>query len=124
MVEEHPFPLTANQVQSCLYWASQSAIISFLFHELMVGSWPSSKGPFGPAAGQDATVYEVILYTQIVRTCRDGLLCYLSSMSTSMKAVGYREPLPIDHPDSLLDIIVPVPEPTSRDLLVQVKAVS
>jgi NADPH:quinone reductase len=41
-----------------------------------------------------------------------------------MKAVGYREPLPIDHPDSLLNITVPVPEPSSRDLLVQVKAVS
>jgi NADPH:quinone reductase len=41
-----------------------------------------------------------------------------------MKAVGYRSPLPINDPASLLDISLPVPEPRSRDLLVQIKAVS
>jgi zinc-binding alcohol dehydrogenase family protein len=41
-----------------------------------------------------------------------------------MKAVGYRKPLPITDPESLLDIDLPKPEPASRDLLVQVKAVS
>ncbi len=41
-----------------------------------------------------------------------------------MKAVGYRKPLPITEPDSLLDIELPDPIPSGRDLLVQVKAVS
>ncbi|HEY6328104.1 MAG TPA: alcohol dehydrogenase catalytic domain-containing protein, partial [Blastocatellia bacterium] len=33
-------------------------------------------------------------------------------------------PLPITEPDSLLDIDVPIPVPSGRDLLVSVKAVS
>jgi len=41
-----------------------------------------------------------------------------------MKAVGYREPLPITDPQSLLDLELPEPRPHGRDLLVQVKAVS
>jgi NADPH:quinone reductase len=41
-----------------------------------------------------------------------------------MKAVGYKKPLPIGHPESLLDVEVPVPHPAGRDLLVEVKAVS
>jgi NADPH:quinone reductase len=41
-----------------------------------------------------------------------------------MKGVGYKKPLPIDEPDSLLDIEVPIPYPSGRDLLVEVKAVS
>lgn len=41
-----------------------------------------------------------------------------------MKTVGYRESLPISEPASLLDVELPDPRPTSRDLLVQVKAVS
>lgn len=41
-----------------------------------------------------------------------------------MKAVGYRQPQPIDHPESLLDITLPDPVATGRDLLVEVKAVS
>lgn len=41
-----------------------------------------------------------------------------------MKAVGYRTPSPIDAPDSLLDITLPDPTATGRDLLVEVKAVS
>jgi len=41
-----------------------------------------------------------------------------------MKAVGYREPLPITDPQSLLDLDLPAPRPRGRDLLVQVKAVS
>jgi NADPH:quinone reductase len=41
-----------------------------------------------------------------------------------MKAVGYRQPLPIADPESLLDIDIPVPEATGNDLLVEVKAVS
>src|ERR1700747_3316762 len=113
MVKEHPFPFTANQVQSYLYRASQSAIISFLFHEFRL-FLTIHQTSLGLAEGQKVTVYEVILYTQIVRTCHDRFLCSLSTMSTSMKAVGYREPLPIDPPDSLLDITAPVPEPASR----------
>ncbi len=41
-----------------------------------------------------------------------------------MKAVGYTKPLPITDPESLLDIDLPKPIPASRDLLVQVRAVS
>jgi len=41
-----------------------------------------------------------------------------------MKAVGYKQPSPIDDPDSLVDIEVPIPQVTKRDLLVEIKAVS
>jgi zinc-binding alcohol dehydrogenase family protein len=41
-----------------------------------------------------------------------------------MKAIGYKTPLPIDDPQSLLDIEIPAPEAKDRDLLVEVKAVS
>jgi len=41
-----------------------------------------------------------------------------------MKAIGYKTPLPISDPNSLLDIEMPVPTPTDRDLLVEVKAIS
>ena len=45
-------------------------------------------------------------------------------MGDLMHAVGYREPLPIAHPASLVDADVPVPAPGPRDLLVRVMAVS
>jgi zinc-binding alcohol dehydrogenase family protein len=41
-----------------------------------------------------------------------------------MKAVGFRKPLPITDPSSLLDLELPDPKPLGHDLLVQVKAVS
>jgi zinc-binding alcohol dehydrogenase family protein len=41
-----------------------------------------------------------------------------------MKAVGYRQSLPISEPASLLDVELPEPKPAGRDLLVQVRAVS
>jgi NADPH:quinone reductase len=41
-----------------------------------------------------------------------------------MKAVGLYKYLPIDHPESLLDLDVPTPIATGHDLLVQVKAIS
>jgi zinc-binding alcohol dehydrogenase family protein len=41
-----------------------------------------------------------------------------------MKAVGYKMPLPIENPDSLLDITLPDPEAKGRDLAVKIKAVS
>jgi NADPH2:quinone reductase len=41
-----------------------------------------------------------------------------------MKAVGHRKPSPIDDPESLLDLEIPLPRPAGRDLLVEVKAVS
>lgn len=43
---------------------------------------------------------------------------------TTMKAVGLTRYLPIDHPDSLLDVKIEKPVPTGRDLLVRVQAVS
>src|SRR5436853_2861463 len=42
----------------------------------------------------------------------------------AMRAVGYRKSLPIDDPQSLLDIEIDKPAPQGRDLLVQVKAIS
>jgi len=41
-----------------------------------------------------------------------------------MKAVGYLKSLPIDQPDSLIDIEIPKPEATGRDILVKVAAIS
>jgi zinc-binding alcohol dehydrogenase family protein len=41
-----------------------------------------------------------------------------------MRAVGLYKYLPIDHPESLLDLEVDAPAPAGRDLLVEVKAVS
>lgn len=41
-----------------------------------------------------------------------------------MKAVGYREPLPVSEAASLMDVELSDPKPTGRDLLVLVKAVS
>ncbi len=41
-----------------------------------------------------------------------------------MKAVGYREPGVLDRDEALVDIDLPMPEPTGHDLLIEVKAVS
>ncbi|MER9254855.1 zinc-binding alcohol dehydrogenase family protein [Mesorhizobium sp. M0598] len=41
-----------------------------------------------------------------------------------MKAIGFRSPLPISDPASLTDIDLPRPEPTGRDILVRIEAVS
>lgn len=41
-----------------------------------------------------------------------------------MRAVGLYKYLPIEHPESLLDVEIPKPEARGRDLLVRVKAVS
>lgn len=41
-----------------------------------------------------------------------------------MKAVGYYKSLPISEPESLLDVDVPEPNVSGRDLLVEVRAVS
>jgi zinc-binding alcohol dehydrogenase family protein len=41
-----------------------------------------------------------------------------------MKAVGFYKPLPIDHPEALLDLDLPEPVASGHDLLVEVHAVS
>lgn len=41
-----------------------------------------------------------------------------------MKAVIYRNPLPINQADSLLDVELPGPKAGDRDLLVEVRAIS
>ncbi len=41
-----------------------------------------------------------------------------------MKAVIYRQPLPIDQADSLIDATLPDPQPAGRDLLVKVEAIA
>ena len=45
-------------------------------------------------------------------------------MGDLMHAVGYRKPLPVSDPDSLVDADVPVPAPGRHELLVRVEAVS
>ncbi|MFF2912724.1 zinc-binding alcohol dehydrogenase family protein [Paenibacillus sp. NPDC057934] len=44
--------------------------------------------------------------------------------SKTMRAVGYYEYLPITHPDSLLDLEIPVPTPQGHDLLVRIEAIA
>ncbi|CEK10988.1 zinc-binding alcohol dehydrogenase family protein [Legionella hackeliae] len=41
-----------------------------------------------------------------------------------MKAIGYNKSLPIEDPNSLMDIELPTPTATGRDLLVEVKAIA
>ena len=41
-----------------------------------------------------------------------------------MKAIGFYQYLPVEDPASLVEVEVPTPEPSGRDLLVRVKAVS
>jgi NADPH2:quinone reductase len=42
----------------------------------------------------------------------------------TMRAVAYEEPLPIDEPNSLIDVELPMPAASGHDLLVEIKAVS
>ncbi len=41
-----------------------------------------------------------------------------------MKAVGFKQSHSLDHPEALLDLALPTPEPGPRDLQVEVRAVS
>ncbi|WP_018605233.1 zinc-binding alcohol dehydrogenase family protein [Uliginosibacterium gangwonense] len=41
-----------------------------------------------------------------------------------MKAVGFFQSLPLGHPEALMDLELPAPEPLQNDLLVEVRAVS
>jgi zinc-binding alcohol dehydrogenase family protein len=41
-----------------------------------------------------------------------------------MKAVSFRQQLPIENPESLIDVVIDKPKPGPRDLLVQVRAIS
>jgi NADPH2:quinone reductase len=41
-----------------------------------------------------------------------------------MKAISFHQHLPIEHPESLIDVIVDKPKPGPRDLLVQIHAIS
>ncbi|MCB1512845.1 MAG: hypothetical protein KDJ36_18275, partial [Hyphomicrobiaceae bacterium] len=41
-----------------------------------------------------------------------------------MKAVALTKYLPVDDPDSFLDVDLEKPEPTGRDILVEVRAIS
>jgi len=45
-------------------------------------------------------------------------------MENSMRAVAYQVPQPIEAEMSLVDVDLPRPEPTGRDILVEVKAIS
>jgi NADPH2:quinone reductase len=48
----------------------------------------------------------------------------MNVLEVFMKAIGLYRYLPIDDPESLIDLEVPTPTPTGRDLLVRVKAIS
>jgi NADPH:quinone reductase len=48
----------------------------------------------------------------------------MSPSKELMKAIGLYQYLPIDHPDSLIDIEIPKPKASGQQLLVQVKAIS
>jgi zinc-binding alcohol dehydrogenase family protein len=48
----------------------------------------------------------------------------MNEIPTTMRAVAYRKSLPVEHPDSLIDIELPVPQPGPRDLLVRVEAIA
>jgi len=41
-----------------------------------------------------------------------------------MKAISFRQHLPIENSESLIDVIVDKPKPGPRDLLVQIQAIS
>ena len=41
-----------------------------------------------------------------------------------MKAIGYKESLPVTNINSLIDIELPIPEATGHDLLVKIKAIA
>ena len=43
---------------------------------------------------------------------------------TTVHAIGFHDGLPIDDPDSMVDLVVPVPEPRPLDLIVRPEAVS
>ena len=43
---------------------------------------------------------------------------------STMKAIGYQTPGPIDQEDALVDITVEKPTPQHRDLLVKIEAIS
>lgn len=45
-------------------------------------------------------------------------------MTGSITGVGYTRSLPVDDPDFLVDVELPLPEPGAHDLLVEVRAVS
>ena len=49
---------------------------------------------------------------------------YVKQRNDEMKAVGLTQYLPIDKPESLIDVELPRPEPEERDLLVRVEAIS
>ena len=66
------------------------------------------------------------LWAMLVRTaqCPPWLYPRYRRRSSVVRAIGYREPGDIGRDDALTDIELPMPEPTGRDILVQVRAVS
>ncbi|CAK4095789.1 unnamed protein product [Aphanomyces euteiches] len=48
----------------------------------------------------------------------------MAAIPKTMRAVSFTVPLPIDNPDSLVDITADVPTVSGHELLVQVKAVA
>lgn len=44
--------------------------------------------------------------------------------TTEMKTIGVYIGLPINHPESLIDLHMPIPDPVGRDLLVKIEAIA
>ncbi|CAK4689127.1 unnamed protein product [Aphanomyces euteiches] len=48
----------------------------------------------------------------------------MTNIPKTMRAVGFHEPLPIDNPSSLLDLVIDVPTIAGREVLVQIKVIA
>ncbi|KAF0728088.1 hypothetical protein Ae201684P_013774 [Aphanomyces euteiches] len=48
----------------------------------------------------------------------------MTNIPKTMRTVGFHEPLPIDNPSFLLDLVIDVPTISGREILVQIKAVN
>jgi NADPH:quinone reductase len=73
------------------------------------------------AIGGKPLVFPVALESwQLTRLQR----CPNNQQSITMKAISFRQQLPAEHPESLIDVIVDNPKLETRDLLVQIQAIS
>ncbi|KAH9178057.1 hypothetical protein AeNC1_017499, partial [Aphanomyces euteiches] len=53
-----------------------------------------------------------------------SLATIMTNIPKTMRTVGFHEPLPIDNPSFLLDLVIDVPTISGREILVQIKAVN
>ncbi len=72
------------------------------------------------------TLGNICLSTLVYATEKGAENCpkALAQLPDRMRGVGYFKSLPIDHPDALQDLDLPIPEVGANDLLVEIHAVS